>query len=202
MRIDKFSKWLKGAAPVLHRALRWPWQYIEPYVPIENTYWGERKDFRYYEEVVRFARHHVPQGGRVIDVGAGATKLLERMTWFDERARARSIRDSLTTRHRANPPGLLSSTVRCTTSTSCSASRFSSTSTIQAPSLESCLPLAATVIISVPYKWPKGAHPPHVQDPVDEAKLEAWTGRKPAETCIVHDGADRLIAVYRGPFTP
>ena len=200
MRIDKFSKWLKGAAPVLHRALRGPWQYIQPYVPVENTYWAERKDFRYYEEVVRFARHHVPQGGRVIDVGAGATKLLERMKWFDERVRLdqseipsrrgieqihldffeyRPLHDfdlvlCLQVLEHLDDPGAFA---------------------------QKLFAIGRNVIISVPYKWPKGAHPPHVQDPVDEAKLEAWTGRKPAEMCIVHDGADRLIAVYRGPFT-
>ncbi len=55
-----------------------------------------------------------------------------------------------------------------------------------------------TVIITVPYKWPKGMCNAHVQDPVDEAKLELWTQRKPVETSIVADwGQERLIAVYQ-----
>ncbi len=56
--------------------------------------------------------------------------------------------------------------------------------------------IGRTVIISVPYEWPEGAYPLHVQDPVDEAKLERWTGRQPTVTRIVADERERLIAVY------
>ncbi len=54
-----------------------------------------------------------------------------------------------------------------------------------------------TVIISVPYRWPQGYCKTHKQDPVDEAKLERWTQRKPVETQIVTNGKERLIAVYQ-----
>ena len=55
-----------------------------------------------------------------------------------------------------------------------------------------------SVIVSVPYRWPAGLRPGHVQDPVDEAKLIGWTGRTPVETCVVRNGRDRLIAVFHG----
>ena len=55
-----------------------------------------------------------------------------------------------------------------------------------------------TVIISVPYRWPKGEHKEHLQDPVDEAKLELWMQRKPTTTSIIADQKkERLIAVYQ-----
>jgi 2-polyprenyl-3-methyl-5-hydroxy-6-metoxy-1,4-benzoquinol methylase len=33
------------------------------------------------------------------------------------------------------------------------------------------------VIMSVPYQWPAGRNPRHLQDPVSEAKLIGWAGR-------------------------
>jgi hypothetical protein len=52
------------------------------------------------------------------------------------------------------------------------------------------------VLISVPYKWEKGKCKCHVQDPVDEKKMEIWTTKTPDESYIVNDGLDRLICVY------
>jgi hypothetical protein len=52
------------------------------------------------------------------------------------------------------------------------------------------------VIVSVPYRWPQGVHPEHVQDPVDEQKLLGWAGQQPLETRIVMDERERLIAVF------
>ena len=54
------------------------------------------------------------------------------------------------------------------------------------------------MIISVPYQWPAGYHRGHVQDPVDEDKLFAWTRREPSTLKIVRDERARLIAVYAG----
>lgn len=54
------------------------------------------------------------------------------------------------------------------------------------------------VIVSVPYQWPAGRNPRHLQDPVSEAKLIGWAGRAPVETRLVRNGVDRLIAVFRG----
>ena len=50
--------------------------------------------------------------------------------------------------------------------------------------------------MSVPYEWPAGRYPGHVQDPVSEAKLVGWMGRVPVETRVVRNGAERLIAVF------
>ena len=54
------------------------------------------------------------------------------------------------------------------------------------------------MIISVPYRWPKGKCAPHLQDPVDEAKLRSWVGRDWTEGCIADDGMKRFVAVYEG----
>lgn len=53
------------------------------------------------------------------------------------------------------------------------------------------------VILSVPYKWPKGACKYHVQDPVDEVKIREWTGRDPiGQYCIADGVCWRMICVY------
>ena len=54
------------------------------------------------------------------------------------------------------------------------------------------------VIISVPYKWRKGASKHHLQDPVDEKKLFSWTSIVPDNQYIVTDNnRNRLIAAYK-----
>lgn len=55
------------------------------------------------------------------------------------------------------------------------------------------------VVLSVPYKWPHGFYPPHVQDPVDEAKLRSWTGMDPhkQELVVEANGLTRLVAAYK-----
>jgi 2-polyprenyl-3-methyl-5-hydroxy-6-metoxy-1,4-benzoquinol methylase len=54
-----------------------------------------------------------------------------------------------------------------------------------------------TVIISVPYKWPKGACKWHLQDPVTEKKIKSWIGKDWADHRIVSDeDGERIIVVY------
>ena len=58
--------------------------------------------------------------------------------------------------------------------------------------------LSDHLIISIPYKWEKGACKYHCQDPVDKQKLFSWTGRKPDEHIIVKDSKrKRMIAYYK-----
>lgn len=55
------------------------------------------------------------------------------------------------------------------------------------------------VLISVPYKWNKGACKYHIQDPVDENKLKSWTKKEPTRTWIIKEKKSklsRLIALY------
>jgi len=54
------------------------------------------------------------------------------------------------------------------------------------------------VIVSVPYKWAADRSPYHVHDPVDEAKLALWFGRKPTYSRIAREwrGTERIICYY------
>ncbi len=63
---------------------------------------------------------------------------------------------------------------------------------------EKLLQLGKIVIISVPFKWTKGACKWHKQDPVDIEKVEHWMGRKAVISEIVReiDGTPRLIMIF------
>jgi hypothetical protein len=58
------------------------------------------------------------------------------------------------------------------------------------------LACADHTIVSVPYEWPKGDEPAHLQDPISQEKFERMMGRPPLEQVIVHDGK-RLRIVAR-----
>jgi SAM-dependent methyltransferase len=159
-------------------------------------YWRSRSHLRYYDEVVALARRHEPGGQAVLDVGAGDTEMLRRLTWFPRRValdrrpgpRQRGVERVVADFLAYTPPR-----------------RFDLVLCLQVlehledpgPFARRLLAAGETVIVSVPYRWPAGLSPGHVQDPVDEAKLASWTGCEPVETQLVVNGLTRLIAVYR-----
>lgn len=55
------------------------------------------------------------------------------------------------------------------------------------------------VVVSVPYKWPKGFCSSHIHDPVDEHTMRSWFGRTPTSQYIAQEqsGLRRLVQVYR-----
>lgn len=153
-----------------------------------------RKDYNYYREVLRLGRVNLPANATVIDVGAGETSIIDalparRRVTLDERwLPARPGIEHITADFRTWQPD----------------ARYDLVLGLQVlehlpnpgPFVRKLFALGERVIISVPYRWRAGACKGHVQDPVDAEKLSAWTGRDPAETLIVKDGLERLIAVY------
>jgi hypothetical protein len=196
MRVDRLAARLERSAPALYRALLAPWRYARQYLPIDDRYWVERRHFAYYVEVERLARAHVPEGGSVLDVGAGVTRLLQRLDWF-------SLRVSLDKQGRARQRGIQQVTADFLDYQP--PVRFNLVLCLQViehleepgPFVRKLLSTGSTIIVSVPYRRPHGEHPRHIQDPVDEEKLASWAGCSPVETRIVVDGKPRLIAVYR-----
>jgi hypothetical protein len=165
--------------------------------PLSSTYWGERREFRYYGEVVRLAREHAPNGGSVLDVGANETEVLERLEWFERRV-ALDVNEI--------PPRAGVETVAADFNYFEPAERFDLVLCLQVlehldrprPFARKLLAAGRTTIISVPHEWPGWVTEEHVHDPVDESKLRAWTGYDPTETAIIEDvGMERLIAAYR-----
>ena len=195
MRVDRVSKWLARFSPTAHRAIRRPWCLIGPYLPVEDGYWLERRDFNYYAEVVRLSRTYVPDGGSVIDVGGGAAQLLQRLDGFEHRVAlepGRMRRQTGIEQVQGNFFAYQAARVFDLVL------NLQGIEHLHAPAVfaRKLFDTGRIVIISVPYRWPAGAHRPHVQDPVDEEKLASWTGRTPTETLVVRDKPERLISVY------
>jgi hypothetical protein len=196
-RLEDLAARLKRTSPLLYRFARPPWRLYRWLFP-SDRYWQQRQHFKYYAEVVRLARQHAPAGGRVIDVGAGPTRVLQDLGWFDERVAL----DRLPERRQ---PGI--KTVQQDFLVYEPGAQFDLVLCLQVLEhlddprgfAQKLFAIGRTIIISVPYKWPHQFYPPHKQDPVDETKLAGWTRRTPIETSIVMDNRERLIAVYRDP---
>lgn len=159
------------------------------------NYEAGRRHMTYYREVLRLVELHMGAATSIVDVGSSETDVIEHLPGFAERHTVdiryvpprRGIR-----RHTADfldwrPPA-----------------HFDLAMCLQvlehlhdpAPFARKLFDIADRVIISVPYRWPAGACTGHVQDPVDESMLAAWTGREPDHIVICEDERERLIAVY------
>jgi len=202
--VSSLSNWLRRHSRLAYRVARPPWRVFTKLlsqlgyreVRPESAYWERRRHYNYYREVERLARIHAPSGGQVIDVGANETEVLQRLDWFGRRV-------ALDLRYVPPQPGI--ETVVMDFMAYQPASEFDLVICLQVlehlqePAIfaRKLLATGRTIIISVPYKWPVGKSKRHPQDPVDEAKLEMWTQRKPVEVSVIADGSERLVAVFK-----
>lgn len=194
MTVEQAADWLGRNHPLAYRMIRPPWRLLLR-LRGKPAYWDARRHLSYYQEVVRLARRYVPEGGRVIDVGAREVELLGKLSWFRSRL-ALDIRYVMPRRgvetvtadfldYEAEGPFDL---VLC----------LQVLEHLPEPQhfARKLLRTGRTVIISVPYCWPAGEASAHLQDPVDETKLREWTGSDPIESLVVQDEKQRMIAVY------
>lgn len=190
-------KTLPGAVPLVRYVRR-----LTRPAP-QHAYWKTRKDLLYYGEVLRLARKHCPGARSVVDIGSMASPFILKFDWIPDKT---SLDLRVTGRLRG---------CRCLKADFMS-HRFTRSFDLvlclqvlehleaPAPFARKLLATGRTVIISVPYKWPRGLDPNHVQDPVDEAKLLEWTGRPWLEHVVARElnGVERLIVVVPGGVLP
>jgi hypothetical protein len=163
--------------------------------PTRRSHWKMRKHLKYYWEVVRLAGEYVPEGHALIDVGAGETDVVRAIKGFKRRV----MLDSHPIRPKRGVEIVTADFAEYQPDT-----EFDLVLCLQVlehletpePFARKLFEIGRTVIISVPYRWPEDLWPWHLHDPVDEAKLERWTGRQPTEIRIVADERERMIAVY------
>lgn len=194
--VERIGDWLGEHFLLLYRVARPPWLLFRRLLN-KPSYWEERRDDAYYREAIRLAKTYAPTGGTMIDVGSNETQLLARFGWFSRRV-------ALDIRFRPPQPNV--ETVIADFMDYQTDSVFDLVLCLEVlehlqdptPFAQKLLAIGTTVIISVPYKWRPGTWWEHIQDPVDEAKLEGWTRIKPIESIIVADrGKERLVAVYQ-----
>ncbi len=168
---------------------------------MNGSYWRERSDLIYYKYIdymVRVAGSHAKS---IIDVGSGNSPYLEWFDWIDEKVSVDIRAPYSSSRVKSITANILEYDFT---------KRYDICMCLQVLEhvddpisfARKLFDLSDTVIISVPYKWPKGQTTGHIHDPVDEYKLELWTGRKPNYSIIVKEPFQgtskdsRLIAIY------
>ena len=164
---------------------------------ITSSYVQRRQTQVYYRYVSRLVRGVAPQIDSILDVGSGKTSCLEKFDWIP-------IRKTIDLAHPYTSEfveGIKADFLEHEVD-----ERYDLALCLQVlehvPQVEKftqkLFDVSRSVLISVPYKWPKGSVKGHIHDPVDEAKLRAWTRRKPDYQIIVPEpfGASRLFAYY------
>lgn len=160
-----------------------------------SSYWESRKNLHYYKVVLDLAMKHCSHGQSLLDVGAANCEYISWFTSFIIKTRV-DIRPTTTI--------LGTETVQMDFMNYSPSRHFDLVLCLQVlEHLENptnfcvkLLEIGKVVIISVPYKWPKGKCQSHVQDPVDELKLLTWLGKPWRDSKIVKDGSlNRLIVV-------
>ena len=173
---------------------------------ITSSYVQRRQTQIYYRYVSRLVRGVAPQIDSILDVGSGKTSCLEKFDWIP-------IRKTIDLAHPYTSEfveGIKADFLEYEVD-----EHYDLALCLQVlehvPQVEKftqkLFDVSRSVLISVPYKWPKGSVKlrrapggscPPIHDPVDEAKLRAWTRRKPDYQIIVPEpfGASRLFAYY------
>ncbi len=163
--------------------------------------WNFRSHQRYYRRTVKLAKRFAPWARSVLDVGSNHSRYIEKLDWIAHRERL----DLLV----LEPiEGVID--IRADFMEFEAERAYDLVLCLQviehledpAAFCQKLLASGRVVILSVPYQWPAEAKDDHLHDPVDEAKLWSWTGRKPLRQEIVKDleGACslRLLSLYAG----
>lgn len=166
----------------------------------KRSYWDKRKDWVYLHVVriicARFAQH--PKS--VLDVGSNRTPTLE---WHRDSA-TRLVSLDLYRPYVADGvvsvaedflqyrPGETFDLVTCLQVLEHVPDAYAFAQRL--------LATGRVVVVSVPYRWPKGRCKGHVHDPVDRLKMYRWFRRWPTYSYIAREvftRRSRLIQVYR-----
>jgi len=165
-----------------------------------GAYWEARSDLLYYD-YFRFIVRCIGSDARsMADVGSGNCPYLDWFHWIPERVSI-DIRKPYTSEAVRGVQGdiLALDFPR----------RFDVVTCLQVmehlkapePFARRLLELGRLVLVSVPYKWPKGATRGHVNDPVDLQLVERWFGRPANHHLRVREPfmakkGERLFAIF------
>jgi hypothetical protein len=171
---------------------------VDPGLAQQNKlgYWGARKSMLYYQAIYYFAAVAGYDAKTVLDVGSGGTDYINWLDWIPRRyvldfhvPKPPPGVEAINTDFLQFRPEEKFDLVLC-----CQVLEHVSEPTLFCERLRD---IAKQLIISVPYKW-LGNAPGHVNDPVDEVKLEGWMKVKPNNSQVVYEPfrEGRLIAYY------
>lgn len=167
----------------------------------DGTYWKRRQRMVYYQYLDRIVRKVGSKAKSMLDVGSGNAPYLDWFDWIPDRV---SI-DRAPPYESEHVVGIQADFL-----THPFDRKFDLVTCLQVlehvadakPFAQHLLSIGRIVLISVPYRWPAGQTPGHVQDPVDLEKLNLWFGRPPNWSQIVrepfsgYEKGRRLFALY------
>jgi hypothetical protein len=167
---------------------------------VENSYWEGRKDDIYLLVARKMCEKFCQKPRKVIDIGSNETPILE---WFRSSA-VELVSLDLNAPYQGNgitsiKEDFLSYPIHQTYDLAICFQVLEHVPDV-AVFAKKLLTLAPIVVISVPYRWTRGACDEHIHDPVDEEKLLKWFGKKPLFQYVATEfsGIKRLIGVYQG----
>ena len=172
--------------------------------PAVAGYWNRRQKMMYYQYVIDIAGPLAADARSLIDVGSHGTSMAEEFDWIPERT-------ALDLREPYSSPSVKG--IKADFFTFEPEHRYDVALCLQVLEhvpdagrfARKLFDVADRLVVSVPYMWPKNRCRFHCQDPVDEAKLAGWFGRKPDYTIVVAEPfreaaiARRLIAYFHTP---
>lgn len=159
-------------------------------------YWAARRHMLYYQAVFQYAAVAGYRARNVLDVGCAGTDYVNWLYWIPDRF----VLDYAIAQP---PPGVTA--IETDFLTYQPEAKFDLALCCQVlehvpdPSAfcRRLKEVATNLIVSVPYRW-LGNAPGHINDPVDETKLEGWMGVRPNAWQVVQEPfrERRLIACY------
>lgn len=151
-----------------------------------GSYWRKRSDMLYYQYFYYIIRCIGPNAKSMIDVGSGNAPYLE---WFDWIPRRVSV--DLEVPYGSDTVEGIVGDIRslrlAETFDICTCMQVLEHVPEPASFARRLMETGRLVLISVPYKWPKGANKSHVNDPVDIKNVVDWFGRKPNYHLVVRE---------------
>lgn len=164
----------------------------------QKSYWERRQKARYLREVRRLVSEVGGDARSMLDVGSNGCAYLDWFGWIPRRV-------SVDIERPYSGPGIEG--IRADFLSYKAPEPFDMTLCLQvlehipdARAFAQQLLASAQqhVVVSVPYKWAADRSQYHVHDPVDEAKLLAWFGRKPTFSKVIaeRNGTERIVCLY------
>ncbi len=165
-----------------------------------GDYWAKRSDMLYYQYFRYIIRCVGAEAQSLADVGSHEAPYLEWFDWIPEKVSI-DIKDPYRSETVRGVEGDIRDLQFPQRFDICTCLQVLEHVPEPAPFARRLLEIGRLVLVSVPYKWPAGHNPAHVNDPVDRKRLAEWFGRRPNYQIVVQEpfirktGA-RLFALY------